>query len=189
MITPSAFCEERGAVIVSRMTSTVRGLENYAVRFSVSGMGFESSGEYHVSGDAYSLVLGDVGVWCDGSVRWEVNNTSREITIDAVDRTERNILNNPVSGLEFVGEEYDASLLSEDGAESVVRLTQRGRDGRDRMVVDVAVDSRTWLPRRVVYRMGSDSITIILRDIKRSSHAVERFDASIYPGYEVIDFR
>ena len=52
---------------------------------------------YAVEGEGYYLVLGDAEVYCDGAVRYEVDNRRREVTIDVVDTDSRNILNNPAS--------------------------------------------------------------------------------------------
>ena len=114
---------DRAAGILAGVSDGFRTLGAYGVSFEVRSDEYVTRGRYAVEGEGYYLVLGDAEVYCDGAVRYEVDNRRREVTIDVVDTDSRNILNNPVHAFDFLGSEYAASLVGEQEGHAVVRLT------------------------------------------------------------------
>lgn len=104
---------DRAAGILAGVRDGFRALGAYGVSFEVRSDEYVTRGRYAVEGEGYYLVLGDAEVYCDGAVRYEVDNRRREVTIDVVDTDSRNILNNPVHAFDFLGSEYAASLVGE----------------------------------------------------------------------------
>ena len=113
----------RADAILAGVSDGFRALGAYGVSFEVRSDEYVTRGRYAVEGENYYLVLGDAEVYCDGAVRYEVDNRRREVTIDVVDTGSRNILNNPVHAFDFLGSEYAASLAGEQEGRAVVRLT------------------------------------------------------------------
>lgn len=177
-----------GSSLLAGMSGKLRAMGEYEVEFSVkAGAAFKIDGSYVVSGREYYLTLGDAEVFCDGTTRYEVNHSLEEITVDNINMSERNILNNPVGGLEFLDEEFASAVVSQSGSETVVRLTPR--NGADGSVIDVTVSRTSQLPTRLVYRLNGDAITVDLNSIKAVSSSLRRFDPKAYGNYEIIDFR
>lgn len=116
---------DRADAILAGVSDGFRALGAYGVSFEVRSDEYVTRGRYAVEGENYYLVLGDAEVYCDGAVRYEVDNRRREVTIDVVDSDSRNILNNPVHAFDFLGSEYAASLAGEQEGRAVVRLTLR----------------------------------------------------------------
>lgn len=183
----AASADERGEAVVRAMTAAVKSLGDYAVRFTVVSGDVHAEGRYAVAGKGYAMTLGSVDVYCDGAVRYEINKEYKEITVDRLDPSDHNILNNPVGGLDFVGEDCRAELVSENGSERVVRLALP--NGNVSIVLDVAVDAVSHLPRRLEYRMADGKVSFTLNDIRHTSDPLPRFDAAKYPDFEIIDFR
>ena len=96
----------RADAILAGVSDGFRALGAYGVSFEVRSDEYVTRGRYAVEGENYYLVLGDAEVYCDGAVRYEVDNRRREVTIDVVDTGSRNILNNPVHAFDFLGSEY-----------------------------------------------------------------------------------
>jgi len=176
-----------GDEIVSRMTAAVKALGSYSVAFSVKAGEYAARGRYTVVGDGYHLSLGDVEVFCDGKVRREVNRAVREIMIDAVDVSSRNILNNPARGFDFLGTEFRAELLSESDGTCIVRLTPAV--GAADCIIDVTVGAADYLPCKLIYRLGGDTVAIDILHIASASKSLPSFDPSAFSGFEIIDFR
>ena len=186
----STYADDKGNAVVRSLAAAVKELGNYDVSFSVTGGESNIEGNYTVVGRGYTMRVGDVvEVYCDGKLRYEINNEYKEITIDNVNTSEHNILNNPVDGLDFVSDEYHPQLLSDNSRESVVRLTAANGSANDNMVVDVTVDSKSHLPRRIEYVIANDRVVITINDIRRTTTPLARFDASRYKDYDIIDFR
>lgn len=186
-LSAAAFADQRADALLARMSARLKAMGEYEVTFKVSAGSFKAEGEYTVSGSEYRLTLGDAEVFCDGKTRYEVNNAVEEITIDTVNPSERNILNNPVGGLEFLGEEFSSELVAEGDESTIVCLTPAKKS--DNTTIEVTLNNETRLPSRLVYRMAGDAITVDLLSVKPSTAELRRFDASAYPGYEIIDFR
>ena len=182
-----AFADGAAETMLARISAKLKAMGEYEVSFSVTAGTFKAAGKYVVDGSEYQLTLGDAEVFCDGSTRYEVNNAVKEITIDTVNPSERNILNNPVNGLDFLGEEFSSELVASGDKSAIIRLTPVQNTGNT--TIEVTLDQASRLPVRLVYRIAGDSVTVDLTEIKASSTPMRRFDASAYPDYEIIDFR
>ena len=158
-----ASAADRAGDLLRGISDGFRAMKSYAVRFEVATADYRSSGSYVVEGEAYSLELGDAEVFCDGKVRYEVDNGRREVTILDVDRRSRNILNNPVRAFDFIGSDYSCELLWERDGQAAVRLTpMAGSDssaGEITLVVDtsrmVTMSRRSRRPHRILRRAAS----------------------------------
>jgi len=164
-------------------------MKSYAVRFEVATADYRSSGSYVVEGEAYSLELGDAEVFCDGKVRYEVDNGRLEVTILDVDRRSRNILNNPVRAFDFLGSEYTPSLVSEADGRAVVRLTPAAGNDSPAGDVTLTVDTATMRPRSLSYDYDGEQVLVNVLEVAPLAGHVRRFDPKNYEGYEFIDFR
>jgi hypothetical protein len=173
---------------VVMLSRAVKSLGRYAVRFEVAVGEQRVSGDYIVGEGRYTLHLGTIEVYGDAECRYEVDTSRKEIIIDKVDNTSHNILNNPLLAFDFIGEEYAATILSEDGGKVVVRLTPR-QEAEQSGVVDVEIDTRTNLPKSLIYRPSGESIKIDIPYIEAVSVEPTAFDGSKYKNFEVIDFR
>lgn len=172
---------------VARMSSAVKALGGYEVSFTVRAGDYSGDGRYAVSGDDYYLTLGDVDVFGAGGTRYEVNRALREITIDTVDTSSRNILVNPAGGLDFISDEFSAETVSQGDGRVSVRLTPT--DGGNAGTIVVTMDTSTWLPVKLVYELNGESVAIDISGMAAVSGGIAGFDQSAYKGYEIIDFR
>lgn len=181
------FADRQTDAMLAQMSAKLKAMGEYEVAFRVSAGTFNAKGQYTVSGREYQLTLGDAEVFCDGATRYEVNNALEEIIIDTVNPSERNILNNPVGGLEFLSEEFSSELVSRGDNDTVISLTPTAKS--DNTTIEITLNNDTHLPSRIVYRMAGDAITIDLLSVKPSTTKLQHFDAATYNDYEIIDFR
>ena len=149
--------------------------------------GFRALGAYGVEG--YYLVLGDAEVYCDGAVRFEVDNRRREVTIDVVDTDSRNILNNPVHAFDFLGSEYAASLVGEQEGRAVVRLTPAPGNTSSAGNIVLTVDTAAMRPVSLRYDYDGEQVQVSVLGIKPLETPLKAFAKDNYAGYEFIDFR
>ena len=173
---------------VAQLTQAVKSLGGYAVQFTVTVEDYKASGEYVVSGQNYSLTLGNIEVYGDAVCRYEVDKSRREVAIDRVDKTSKNILNNPASAFDFIDSEYVAEIVSENENEVTLRLTP-SLNGAQSGVVELTVDSRTNLPKSIVYRPAGESIRVDIAKIATTAAAPKRYNPEEVKGFEIIDFR
>ncbi|OUN58750.1 hypothetical protein B5G16_07835 [Alistipes sp. An66] len=164
-------------------------MKGYEVDFTVEAGEYRTAGSYAVEGQGYFLTLGDAEVFCDGTVRYEVDNARREVTIAGVDSTSRNILNNPVRAFDFLGDDYRAELLSETGGKAVVRLTPVEGSGASAGTVAVTVSTATMRPEQLDYDYDGERIRVVVRRVAPLAGPLARFERSRFEGYEFIDFR
>lgn len=121
--TPASERSQRAEELLRRLVASIRALGDYGVSFAVESGDQTVEGHYSVSGNRYSMTLGDAEVFCDGKVRYEVDHRRREVVIDRVNESSRNIVDNPTRAFDFLDAQYRASLVSEVGSCAVVRLT------------------------------------------------------------------
>ncbi|WP_239406031.1 LolA family protein [Alistipes sp. An66] len=181
--------ENRAGEILERLAAGFRAMKGYEVDFTVEAGEYRTAGSYAVEGQGYFLTLGDAEVFCDGTVRYEVDNARREVTIAGVDSTSRNILNNPVRAFDFLGDDYRAELLSETGGKAVVRLTPVEGSGASAGTVAVTVSTATMRPEQLDYDYDGERIRVVVRRVAPLAGPLARFERSRFEGYEFIDFR
>jgi hypothetical protein len=159
------------------------------VSFEVRSDEYVTRGRYAVEGEGYYLVLGDAEVYCDGAVRYEVDNRRREVTIDVVDTGSRNILNNPVHAFDFLGSEYAASLAGEQEGRAVVRLTPAPGNTSSAGNIVLTVDTAAMRPVSLRYDYDGEQVQVSVLGIKPLETPLKAFAKDNYAGYEFIDFR
>ena len=128
-------------------------------------------------------------VYCDGAVRYEVDNRRREVTIDVVDTGSRNILNNPVHAFDFLGSEYAASLAGEQEGRAVVRLTPAPGNTSSAGNIVLTVDTAAMRPVSLRYDYDGEQVQVSVLGIKPLETPLKAFAKDNYAGYEFIDFR
>lgn len=161
---------------------------NYGVEFEVASDTKRARGNYTVAGERYHLVLGDGEVFCDGEVRYEVDNHHREVTIDKVDKSSRNILNNPVRAFDFVGSEYVATLVSEANGRAVIQLVPAKKNESVAVNILLTIDTETMRPLSLSYDYEGEKVVITVLSVAPVKKTIKNFDKSKYTEYELIDF-
>ena len=177
----------RADAILAGVSDGFRALGAYGVSFEVRSDEYVTRGRYAVEGENYYLVLGDAEVYCDGAVRYEVDNRRREVTIDVVDTGSRNILNNPVHAFDFLGSEYAASLAGEQEGRAVVRLTPAPGNTSSAGNIVLTVDTAAMRPVSLRYDYDGEQVSVL--GIKPLETPLKAFAKDNYAGYEFIDFR
>lgn len=181
--------ENRAGEILERLAAGFRAMKGYEVTFEVEAGEYRTAGSYAVEGQGYFLTLGDAEVFCDGTVRYEVDNARREVTIVGVDTASRNILNNPVKAFDFLDSEYDPELLTETAGRAVVRLTPTAGNSSPAGVITVTVSTATMRPEVLDYDYDGERVQVGILGIAPLAGHVRLFDKNAYAGYEFIDFR
>ena len=180
---------DRADAILAGVSDGFRALGAYGVSFEVRSDEYVTRGRYAVEGENYYLVLGDAEVYCDGAVRYEVDNRRREVTIDVVDTDIRNILNNPVHAFDFLGSEYAASLVGEQEGHAVVRLTPAPGNTSSAGNIVLTVDTAAMRPVSLRYDYDGEQVQVSVLGIKPLETPLKAFAKDNYAGYEFIDFR
>ena len=181
--------ENRAGEILEGLAAGFRAMKGYEVTFEVEAGEYRTGGRYAVEGQGYFLTLGDAEVFCDGTVRYEVDNARREVTIVGVDTASRNILNNPVKAFDFLDSEYDPELLTETAGRAVVRLTPTAGNSSPAGVITVTVSTATMRPEVLDYDYDGERVQVGILGIAPLAGHVRLFDKNAYAGYEFIDFR
>ena len=179
----------RAAEILGRLAEGFRAMEGYEVSFEIEAGEYRARGRYAVEQKGYCLELGDAEVFCDGSVRYEVDNARREVTIVGVDTSSHNILNNPVGAFDFLDSQYTPELVSESGGRAVVRLDLTDGGEAAAGSVTVTVDTATGRPLALDYDYDGERVHVSVVRVAELSAPIRRFDPSRCAGYEFIDFR
>lgn len=186
---PAAERSQRAEELLRRLVASIRALGDYGVSFAVESGDQTVEGHYSVSGNRYSMTLGDAEVFCDGKVRYEVDHRRREVVIDRVNESSRNIVDNPTRAFDFLDAQYRASLVSEAGSCAVVRLTPAEGGALPVGSILLEVDTSAAKPRSLTYDFDGEQIVVRVSRIAAEHAALRTFDASACKGYEFIDFR
>lgn len=183
---------EKGSVqeaqrMVGRVARYVGQMGNYDVEFDIEAEGYKASGSYSVAGDAYYIKLQHAEVYSDGKVRYEIDHERREVNVDVVDLSSRNVMDNPTRCFDFVGEEYDVGIQRKSGGEVTLRIV--AKDDAFEGEIFLTADVVAGKPQELQYRLYDDVITVKIKSIKPRKTKVATYSKSDYKDYEEIDFR
>lgn len=184
---PSA--DGRAAEILEKLAAGFRALGAYGVTFEVSSDEYTTRGRYAVEGENYYIAVGEAEVYCDGKIRYEIDNRRREVTIDDVDTSSRNLLSNPAHAFDFIGTQYAPSLVSDAEGRAVVRLTPTSADASPAGEILVTVDTAAMRPESLRYDYDGEQVQVSVLGIKPLETPLKAFAKDNYAGYEFIDFR
>ena len=179
----------RAGEILEGLAAGFRAMKGYEVDFAVEAGEYRTAGSYAVEGQGYFLTLGDAEVFCDGTVRYEVDHRRGEVTITEVNRSSRNILDNPVRAFDFLDSEYAFALEWERDGKASVRLTPTGESNAAAGVVTLVVDTASMRPLSLAYDYDGERVGISIVAIEPNADSFRAFDRKACEGYEFIDFR
>lgn len=171
--------------LLAKVTAGLRTMGAYGVDFEVAFGESTIAGSYRVDGAKYHILLGDMEVFGDERTRYEVDNGRREITVDHVNATSRNFLDNPARAFDFIGSQYTASLVGE----AVVRLVPTSAKSSPAGTITLTVDTRTMRPTQLLYDYDGEQVRVSIRSISPLGTPLQAFDPKAFAGYELIDFR
>ena len=186
-LAPSA--DGRAAEILEKLAAGFRALGAYGVTFEVSSDEYTTRGRYAVEGENYYIAVGEAEVYCDGKIRYEIDNRRREVTIDDVDTSSRNLLSNPAHAFDFIGTQYAPSLVSDAGGRAVVRLTPTSANASPAGEILVTVDTAAMRPESLRYDYDGEQVGIAGLGVAPLDTPLKAFSKGDYKGYEFIDFR
>ena len=119
----------------------------------------------------------------------EIDNRRREVTIDDVDTSSRNLLSNPAHAFDFIGTQYAPSLVSDAEGRAVVRLTPTSADASPAGEILVTVDTAAMRPESLRYDYDGEQVGIAVLGVAPLDTPLKAFSKGDYKGYEFIDFR
>ena len=186
-LAPSA--DGRAAEILEKLAAGFRALGAYGVTFEVSSDEYTTRGRYAVEGENYYIAVGEAEVYCDGKIRYEIDNRRREVTIDDVDTSSRNLLSNPAHAFDFIGTQYAPSLVSDANGRAVVRLTPTSANASPAGEILVTVDTAAMRPESLRYDYDGEQVGIAVLGVAPLDTPLKAFYKGDYKGYEFIDFR
>ena len=186
-LAPSA--DGRAAEILEKLAAGFRALGAYGVTFEVSSDEYTTRGRYAVEGENYYIAVGEAEVYCDGKIRYEIDNRRREVTIDDVDTSSRNLLSNPAHAFDFIGTQYAPSLVSDAEGRAVVRLTPTSANASPAGEILVTVDTAAMRPESLRYDYDGEQVGIAVLGVAPLDTPLKAFSKGDYKGYEFIDFR
>ncbi len=212
-INTSVFADEKSNTLLTALQKKVASWGDYRVEFTVTIDDQTLKGTYEVSGASYHVVTPDIELYCDGSTRWEVSRTDREVAIDRIDPSDRTVMGNPTRLFDFLDGSYThryigAALINGTSCERI-ELKDRSMtpdisteaSTTDTTVfpevsqtIDVFLSTATGLPLRVGYTIGFMSTEATVDIVKITPNvtldrAAFNYAPGRYTGYETIDFR
>ncbi len=179
--------DEASQAVLQRVAKYVKALGNYKAEFEVVADSYKAKGEYAVSGDCYYISVDNVEVYSDGKLRYEVENSRQEVSIDNMNLESNNILDNPTRCFDFVGSDYVAEFQSRDGADVTIYLRPNNEDIEGEIYL--TVEEKSGRPKKIVYILYDDKVEVNISHLTSQKDAAPKFDSRKYKDYEVIDFR
>ena len=179
----SAMADERGENRLDLIAKHYSSMGSYSVSFTLSVGGGVQRGEMVVSGENSYMKVGDVEVFVEGSLRYEVRASSKEIILDKTSLYEGELLNN-TNGFANLKADYNVEECEVGGAVAV-RLTPK-KSGAT-MYIITGSDGESI--SKVQYGVGEGRVEVSVEQSKKLNQKLPPFSKERYKGFEIVDFR
>ena len=174
--------------VLAGLKQYIAKMGRYEAAFALQAGDYKAEGRYVVDGNSYHIVVGDAAeVYCDGKVRYEVDNEREEVNIDVFDALSRNILDNPTRCFDFVGSDYRATVVVQDEKQITLKLVST--DEKVEGEIFLTVDAATYTPKEIEYHLYDERFNVKILSLVRTKSSPAKFDRSRYRNHEIIDFR
>lgn len=161
----------------------------YAWNISVATGGESFVGYYMVEGDAYYLTLGTMEVYSDGKLRYEINNSRKEVTEDRVNLKSQDLLTNPTRAFSFVAKEYSITIKQQSSSGAVLKLVPKDTSlGISHVELTLQKSGGQVLPTKIVYNYDGDSVAIALSRLSVADKKLPRWSKESYRAYDIVSF-
>lgn len=186
MCAVECFAQEAEQDVVRRVAEYVDKLGSYELKFEIEAEGYEAAGSYVVAGDSYHIILPQAEVYSDGKARYEVDHERREVNVDVVDLSSRNVLDNPTRCFDFLGEGYDIKIVQQTAqlVTLCIVATEDAFEGEIYLTAD-----NNGKPMALRYKLYDDVIDVNIKSIVAHKVKLPSFSKSAYKEYDIIDFR
>lgn len=172
---------------VTMLNSTLG--DRYAYNISVATPEGTITGYYMVEGDAYYLTLGVMEVYSDGKLRYEINNSRKEVTEDRVNLKAVDLLTNPTRAFTFVDKEFSVTIAQSLTSGVVLKLTpQSAEAGISDIQLTLTKTAQRVLPAEILYNYDGNYIKIVLSEISVSDKTLPRWNMESYRAYDIVSF-
>lgn len=178
--------------LLKTFETSLKEMGCYCVEFVVSFEEYSSSGRYVVDGDNFYVQNEDIEVYAYDGVKYEINRSRKEVTIDSVASLGSDIISNPSRGFTALAEGYDVVTTEVEGRKTLLLTPKQGATTQSAVSpterVAVVADASGRLPAVVRYEVGTDAIEVRITSITKAE-ILPRFRAEQYGGFEVVDLR
>lgn len=168
--------------------------ERYAMELFVEMGGVESvddqlMGYFMVDGDGYYIKLGQMEVYSDGKLRYEVNNERKEVVEDRVNLESVDLLSNPTRAFSFLPDEFSASVLKSSSDSATLNLVPKSEDmGITAILLSLERRGSKVVPVAVSYDYDGDLVTITLTMLDTDGLKLRKWEKSAYRAYDIVSF-
>lgn len=183
----TAVADDGAKLALQRVAQYVDMLGSYDAEFNVSAGEYKTQGRYSVAGDSYYIILDASEVYSDGKVRYEVDNGRKEINVDNMDLTSRNVLDNPTRCFDFVDSDYVSNIHLKSDDSITIHL--RSNDPAIEGDIYLTIDAASACPQKLEYKLYDDVIQVDVVSLNKRKDKIKNLDKSKYKDYEIIDFR
>lgn len=187
--------DQSALAVLDAMSSKYRKVESFKASFSQrltnesAGLDETISGDIAVKGSKFFLEVVGQKIFNDGTDVYTFNEELNEVTISAYDEEESEITLSNVYDLYKKGFKYNLAETKSNG-DRVIELDPESRD-KSYFKIKMTIDSQDELKSFTVFERTGNKYVYSINSFTHTplNDSFFKFDASKYPGVEVIDFR
>lgn len=149
-----------------------------------------SSGSILMAGNRFHITTPEMSTWFDGKTQWAYSPSAGEVNISEPTADELQQIN-PFAIIESMQRNFTPRRIPAPAGCDRIELTPKGKSDYAKVVV--TINSSSHLPADITVT-GTDRTVVAIRisSIRKGnavSNAKFRFNASAYPGIEIVDLR
>lgn len=180
------------AEVLQKTVAKLDAAPGISAKFTVKGDQGSLRGTVLTDGNRTYMEFPQQGrQWFDGQTMWTLNHNTKEVTVTNPEAAELRDAN-PLLYLKGYNTQYRLFFSRRKEADRyLVLLNPRGKSNVK--AIEVAVNSRTFLPERIIVRTQDDqrsTVNISQMNLNKKLAATDfKFPAAQYKDYEIVDLR
>ncbi|MBR2352348.1 MAG: hypothetical protein IKA70_05370 [Alistipes sp.] len=186
LVATASASDGEAQAILRNIKQRFSGAESYRVAYTITTAAHKSEGVLHVDIDRSYMRNGTTEVYISDGVRYEVNGSKREIVIDKMSAFGGDMLGNPARGIEGLLTDFDVVLTTHEGHRALRLLAKGATREEEAAYIHLSADDRM---ERIIFGRGEGRVEIVPARVERNVGSARAFDAKLYEGFEIIDFR
>lgn len=175
--------------ILTNATNKYTSSKSISATFNIINNG-SNTGSITIAGDKFVITTAQLSTWFDGKTQWSYAPSANEVNISEPTQEELQQLN-PFAIIGSFRNDYNAKLLDKKNGYKI-SLTPKNANPTIKNIV-ITFNSSTFLPSLIVITTKSNTkATIKVKSINVGNAlpaSTFTFNASKYPGIEIIDLR
>ncbi len=179
------------AQILDKTAKTLTSAKSATIHFAYTASSAHSNGFITISSKKFTLSLGNMAIWYNGTLQWALNRSENEVSLTRPTAAET-LETNPFAILTSYKQHYTPTLAKASKSEYTVTLRPKSRNAQITSAT-IRINAANYQPKALTLRLSDGStVSATVTSVSTGSAlpaSYFEYNARANPQIELIDLR